>query len=130
MFDWKDIEEWKRIFRFYQAGLANAVFGYGAYAIFVALGMNIYAAQIVAHLSGMAFNFLTYSRYVFRSNPSSIPRYFGAYTGQYILSFGALAAADMMGLNPYMAGFAAIVFISMVNYLVLRFYVYKIKRAE
>jgi hypothetical protein len=36
----------------------------------------------------------------------------------------------MMGLNPYMAGFAAIVFISMVNYLVLRFYVYKIKRAE
>lgn len=130
MFDWKDIEEWKRIFRFYQAGLANAVFGYGAYAVLVALGINIYAAQIGAHLSGMAFNFVSYSRYVFRSNPSSILRYLGAYTVQYFVSLGALAAADMMGLNPYIAGFAAIAFISVVNYFVLRFYVYKTKRAE
>ena len=130
MFDWKDIEEWKRVFRFYQAGLVNALFGYGAYAAFVTLGLNIYAAQICAHLTGMAFNFLTYSRYVFRSNPSSIFRYFAAYGAQYVISLAALAAADAAELNPYLAGLAAIAFISVVNYFVLKIYVYRVKRAE
>jgi putative flippase GtrA len=127
MFDWRSSVERRRIFRFYQAGAVNALVGYGAYALFVTLGMNIYLAQITAHLAGMAFNFLTYNRYVFRGHTASLLRYLMAYAGQYVISVGALAVASLAGLNSYLAGLAAIVFISVVNYFVLKVFVYRVR---
>lgn len=37
------------IFRCYQAGLLNTVFGLGAYSLLVWVGMEIYAAQAISH---------------------------------------------------------------------------------
>lgn len=130
MFDWRSPTEWRRVFRFYQAGAVNAVVGYAGFALFVALGMNMFVAQICAHLTGMAFNFLTYSRYVFRGHPASLVRYLAAYAGQYIISASALWAAASAGLNPYLAGLAAIGFISVVNYFVLKVFVYRVRESQ
>lgn len=130
MFDWRSPTEWRRVFRFYQAGALNALVGYAGYALFVALGMNIFLAQICAHLAGMAFNFLTYSRYVFRGHPASLVRYFAAYAGQYVISVSALWVAASAGLNPYLAGLAAIGFISVVNYFVLKVFVYRVRETR
>ena len=38
-----------QLWRYYQAGIVNTAFGYGLYAAFVAAGLNMYVAQIVAH---------------------------------------------------------------------------------
>ena len=130
MFDWRAAEEWKRIWRFYQAGVVNALFGYGAYAAFIALGMNIFAAQILSHLLGMAFNYLTYGRFVFRDRDASVPRYLAVYAGQYVISVVALAMAHAMGFNPYLAGLAAIGVLSVVNYFVLKLFVYRVRSAR
>jgi len=51
------------IIRYYQAGALNAAFGYGLYVGLVWLGLGMYAAQLVAHLLGVAFNYFTYSRH-------------------------------------------------------------------
>lgn len=97
------------------------------YALFVALGMNIFLAQISAHMIGMAFNFLTYSGYVFRGHRASLLRFLGTYAGQYVISVCALWVAASIGLNPYLAGLAAIGFISVVNYFLLKIFVFKVR---
>ncbi len=130
MFDWRSPAEWRRVWRFYQAGVINTLFGYGAYALLVRLGLNIYLAQIASHLAGMAFNFLTYSRYVFKGHDASLIRYFASYAGQYAISVTALAGASAVGLNPYVAGLVAIGATSVVNYFVLKVFVYRVRGAR
>lgn len=55
-----------RVLRFLQAGAINTLFGYALYASLVAIGLHIYLAQVVAHVIAVAFNYVTYSRHVFR----------------------------------------------------------------
>jgi putative flippase GtrA len=130
MLDWRSIAEWKRILRYYQAGLVNAAFGYGLFAALIAGGLNMYLAQIIAHLIGMAFNYVTYSRYAFRGHTPSLPRFLGAYTGQYALSVTVLAACAALGATPYLAGFGSLVIVSVLNYFVLKKLVYRVVEAR
>lgn len=125
MFDWRSLREWKQVFRYYQAGVVNTAFGYGSYAALVALGLNIYLAQIISHVMGMAFNYVTYSRYAFRGHDPSILRYLGAYGVQYLLSVAALAGCTAIGASPYIAGLGSIVIVSVLNYFVLKKFVYR-----
>ncbi len=122
--------EWKRIWRYYQAGVINTLFGYGAYAALVALGLNMFLAQIISHLLGMAFNYITYSRYAFRGHSASVGRFIASYAANYILSVAALAAAAAAGLSPYLAGLVAIIVVSALNYLILSKLVYRTTGTE
>lgn len=125
MFDWKSKDEWGRVFRYYQAGIVNTAFGYGSYAACVALGLNIYLSQAISHVAGTIFNYATYSRYAFRGQNASIVRYLGAYVGQYLISLVSLAGFHRLGFGSYAAGFVTLFFVSALNYLVLRKFVYK-----
>lgn len=129
MFEWKSPAEWKRVVRYYQAGVVNTGFGYGCFAALVALGMNIYGAQILAHIAGMAFNYLTYSHYAFRGHRPALGRYLGSYGVNYLLSLGSLAALVHFGLSPYVAGLGSIFAVSIVNYFVLKLFVYRTQEA-
>lgn len=125
MFDWKSKDEWKRVVRYYQAGIANTAFGYGCYAALIALGLNLFLAQAMSHVIGTIFNYVTYSRYAFRDHNASVVRYLGAYAGQYLLSVLSLSLFVEAGLGPYAGGIATILFVSVVNYLVLKIFVYR-----
>lgn len=129
MFEWKSPAEWKRLLRYYQAGVVNTAFGYGSFAALVALGMNIYLAQILAHSAGMAFNYLTFSHYAFRGHRPSLGRYLGSYGVNYLLSLGSLAALVHLGLSPYVAGLGSIVAVSIINYFVLKLFVFRTQDA-
>ena len=120
MFDWRSGQEWKRIWRYYQTGVINTLFGFGLYALFVAAGLNMFVAQIVAHVLGVAFNYFTYSRYAFADQNGSWPRFILSYAANYLLSLAALAAAAQLVQSPYLAGLMAIVVVSIINYFVLR----------
>jgi putative flippase GtrA len=120
MFDWKSPAEWKRIVRYYQAGVINTAFGYGLFALFVWTGMHMYAAQIVAHVLGVVFNYFTYSRYAFAGQPGSRARFALSYMANYFLSLGALALTAIVVSSPYVAGLIATVAVSLINYFVLK----------
>jgi len=62
----------RRLWRYYQAGIVNTLFGYGLFALFVKLGLNMYLAQICAHVLGAAFNYYSYSRHVFHDAPYNL----------------------------------------------------------
>ena len=109
-----------RLWRYYQVGIVNTVFGYGVFALLVSLGVNIFVAQIVAHLFGVAFNYFSYSRHVFHDASASKLRFLMAYALNYFLGMAVLAAAAMVFRSPYIAGLLALLIASAINFLVLR----------
>jgi putative flippase GtrA len=125
MFDWRSAQEWKRLWRYYQAGIVNTLFGYGIFAGFVALGINMYVAQVMSHVLGATFNYFTYSRYAFAGHDASKLRFILSYAVNYLFSLGCLAALSFMTSSPYLAGLVSTVIVSATNYLVLRHLVFR-----
>lgn len=114
----------ERLWRYYQAGIVNTAFGYGLYALFVGLGLNMYLAQIIAHLMGMTFNYFTYSRHAFHDSDVSKGRFILSYAVNYLLGLAALWAASRVIVSPYLAGLVAVAVVSLINYLILKYWVF------
>ena len=114
----------ERLWRYYQAGIVNTAFGYGLYALFVAIGLNMYVAQIIAHVLGVAFNYFTYSRHAFHDAEASKLRFVMSYAVNYLLGLASLWAASQWIGSPYLAGFVAVIFVSLVNFFVLKHFVF------
>jgi len=120
----------ERLWRYYQAGIVNTAFGYGLYAAFVALGLNMYLAQIVAHMLGMTFNYFTYSRHAFHDSDVSKGRFILSYAINYLLGLAALWIASQFIVSPYLAGFVAVIVVSLINYLILKNWVFSVRDEE
>ena len=59
-------DEQSRLLRFVIAGVVNTLFGLAVFALLVRFGMAVWAALLTTWLSGLAFNFLSHGKYVFR----------------------------------------------------------------
>jgi putative flippase GtrA len=112
------------VFRFYQAAALNTLFGYGLYALLLWLGLGRYPAQAVAHVCGTGFNYLTYSRHVFRTRRGSPWRFVLTYAGNYALNLALLATLSLWVRSPYAAGLLATLAASVVNYAALKLFVF------
>lgn len=113
------------IWRYYQAGVINTLFGLGAYALLVRLGLDIYAAQLLAHLLGMGFNYFTYSRHVFRNSAPAKLRFILSYGANYLVSLAMLALVARFIASPYLAGIVATLIVSVINFFALKFVVFR-----
>lgn len=118
-----------QLIRFYQAAAINTGFGYGVFALMVWLGVNLYAAQIVAQVVGITFNYFTYSRHVFVDRTAAKSSFLLAYVGNYLVNLALLAVLARLIPSPYLSGFAATIGASIINYLVLRSLVFR-RRGE
>ena len=121
------VDEWYRLWRYYQAGIVNMLFGLAIYSIFVKVGFNIYLAQLLAHILGVAFNYFTYSRHTFHDMDGSRSRFILSYGGNYLLSLATLALFEQFIESPYLNGLLTVVIVSAINYLVLRKFVFKLR---
>lgn len=114
----------KELVRFYQAAAVNAAFGFGLYSLFVYAGANALVAQLVAHCIGVAFNYLTYSRHVFRNSAPAKFRFIIAYAINYLVGLTALLLVLMVVPSPYVAGFIALIIASAINFFALKYGVF------
>ena len=114
--------------RYYQAGILNTAFGYGLVALLLAVGVNVYIAQFLAHTAGVAFNYFTYSRHAFRTE-GSVKRFILSYVGNYLIGLAALATMLQFIQSPYLAGLLVVIFVSFINYFVLKHLVFAERRA-
>lgn len=117
-------ERLAEIWRYYQAGILNAAFGFGLYSLLVALGLDMYVAQIVGHVVGVGFNYFTYSRHAFRGSAPAKTRFAATYAVNYLVSLATLALAATLVRSPYVAGLISIVLTSVVNYFALKYLVF------
>lgn len=120
----------ERLWRYYQAGIVNTAFGYGLYALFVAVGINMYLAQIIAHVLGVAFNYFTYSRHAFHDADVSKTRFVLSYGVNYLLGLASLWSAAQVIPSPYLAGLIAVIVVSLINYVILRHWVFTVRRED
>ena len=112
-----------------RVGVLNAAFGYGVYALFLFVGVNLFAAQIIAHGLGMTFNYFMFRRHVFRDSRAAVVPYIAAYAVNYALSLATLAGLNRVMISDYLAGFLSIVLVALVNFVVLKFLVFLPKTA-
>lgn len=117
-----------QIVRYYQTGLVNTVFGFAAYALFVRLGLDLFIAQILAHMLGVGFNYLSYSHYVFKDARPAKLRFLLSYGGNYLVSLATLALMARMIASPYLAGLITIFLVALLNFFVLKKLVFIIGR--
>ena len=122
----QNVARLRELLRFYQAAIANTGFGISAYFLLVWLGFNPFAAQAIAHIAGMAFNYVTYSRHVFRGAAPAKLRFTVSYAAAYLVNVAALAMFSRFIHSPYMAGLAVAASVSLLNYFVLKRLVFRI----
>lgn len=123
-------ERLAELWRYGQAGAVNAAFGFGAYALLVWFGLNMYIAQILATVLGVGFNYLTYSRHVFRDVQGGKLRFVLSYVVNYMTSLMMLALAAQIVRSPYVAGALAIVVSAAINYFALKHFVFSSTRTS
>ncbi|MFM9827184.1 MAG: GtrA family protein [Sphingomonas sp.] len=109
-----------QLLRYYQVGLVNTGFGFACYAGLVALGLNIFAAQLVAYVAGASFNYITYRRFVFVGAAPAGRRFAASYLVHYLLSAAILAGLVRLIPSPYLAGLVTVLVASLVNYVALK----------
>ncbi len=114
-----------RLVRFYQAAAINTAFGFGVFALMIRLGVNLYVAQVIAQVLGVTFNYFTYSRHVFRDRTASKWSYVLTYGVNYLVNLALLAAFARVIRSPYLAGLAATIVASLINFLMLRSLVFR-----
>jgi len=110
----------KQLWRYYQAGIVNTLFGYGIYAVLLSVGVWMYAAQLMAHVLGVAFNYFTYTRHTFAEAEASKRRFALSYAFNYVLGLAGLAVASRVIASPYAAGLVSILFVSLINFFILK----------
>jgi putative flippase GtrA len=125
VFDWRSPGDWWQLIRYYAAGLINLAFGFLLFSLLVYLGMHVYLAQALSHFTGVMFNYLTYSRYVFDQNGSSKFRFGLSYVGNYLLGLVSLWAFLKLVDSPYIAGLMSAVAVSLINFVVLKALVFR-----
>src|SRR3546814_15904246 len=74
--------------------------------------LNMYAAQIIGHIIGVAFNYFTYRRHVFQRAAASKLRFIISYTLNYAVGLVFLAICAIILPSPYIAGLLAMVITS------------------
>lgn len=112
------------IWRYYQAGIVNTIFGLVIFSFLVWLGLNIYAAQFLSHICGVLFNYLCYSRFVFRHSRPARMRFVVAYAVNYFISLVTMALLAQLLETPYVIGILTVFFCSTINYFFLKKFVF------
>jgi putative flippase GtrA len=113
------------ILRYLAAGVLNTAFGYGLYAGLLWLGLGRYGAQAMGYVLGTGFNYITYSRGVFRDAGPAKLRFALSYAGNYLVNLAGLAIVSHFIANPYWAGAVTTMGVVVLNYLVLKKLVFR-----
>jgi len=117
--------EWLQLARYYVAGTINLGFGYVLFAALVWLGLQVYVAQAVGYVLGVIFNYFTYSRIAFTGQQGGKASFVASYVVNYLISVAFLWLALKAFPSPYVAGLVVTIAVSLVNYLVLKRWVFR-----
>ena len=95
MFDWRRKDEWLQLVRYYAAGLVNMAFGYIVFALLIWAGVEVFTAQAVGYVLGVAFNYFTYSRFAFAGHSVNKVNYVASYIANYLAGVALLVTANI-----------------------------------
>lgn len=114
------------IIRFLAVGVLNTAFGYGFYALLLALGLHYAVAAFLATAVGVMFNFQSSKKLVFQSRVHNrFIQFIFSYCLIYLINVIALTLLVQWGLSAYVAGLATLLPGAMMSYLLQKNWVFK-----
>lgn len=119
-----------RFVRFLAVGGLNTAFGFGVYALLLALGLHYSLAVAIGTVLGILFNFRSYGSLVFGATEAHrLPRFVGVYAVLYAVNTVGIGALVGIGLSPLAAGLALLLPVALLGYLLNARFVYGSDRA-
>ena len=111
------------LLRFGVAGILNAAFGYAAFSTLLLVGAGTGVALIGAAVAGVAFNFQTSKRLVFRSRGRTL-RFVAVYGLVLGVNWLALRGLGAMGVSTLVAQALLVLPAAIVSFLGQRLFVF------
>jgi len=109
--------------RFGVVGLLNTAFGYAVFAALVLAGLWPGPALAVATIAGVAFNFQTSRRLVFRSRGRG-ERFVAVYVGVFVLNWAALRTLNWVGFGDLVSQAMLVLPLAAISFLAQRVFVF------
>lgn len=111
--------------RFLAGGVLNTIFGYAVFLVTLSLGAGIGLALCAATLLGVAFNFQTSRRLVFRSRRTGLQLRFAAvYAIVLAINYLAIVALKRLGLADWSAQAVLLLPMAAVGFTLQRRFVF------
>jgi putative flippase GtrA len=115
----------RRFLRFVTAGALNTIFGFVVYSASLLLGAPVWAALLIATVTGVAFNFVTTGGYAFRSLMlAHFPRFATSYLGLYVVNWALLESLGRWIPNKILAQAVLCLPLAVVSYLLMAHWVF------
>ena len=114
------------LLRFGVVGLLNTAFGYAVFAVLVLAGIWSGAALVASTTAGVAFNFQTSRRLVFRSR-GRLLRFVGLYCAVLALNWSALRALHWTGLNDLRSQALLVLPLAAISFAAQRTFVFDLE---
>ncbi len=115
-----------RFLRFLVAGLINTGVGFAVYSAAIVLGCAVWAALLVANLSGVVFNFFTTGGYAFRCRVlARFPRFAIAYAAVYAINWLGIQWLGGLQLDAITAQAVLTVPLAVLSYAIMSRFVFR-----
>lgn len=116
----------EQFLRFLAVGLLNTLFGYGVFAALVLAGVPPMPALVLTYVVGIAFNFFTTRRFVFRdSSRSSLPRFVAAYGVIYLFNVALFRLVEAAGAGPLLAQALCLPVVAVFSFFLFKLHVFR-----
>jgi len=115
----------RRFIRFLLVGGLNTLFGYGAFSLFIYLGLHYSLAALLGTILGILFNFQTVGRLVFSYyRHNLIFKFVAVYGIAYLLNIIGLYFFNLADVSNYLAGAILIIPIAIIAFILNKFFVF------
>lgn len=115
-----------RFIRFGFIGAWNTGLSAAVYVLSLYLGAPYYLAVLVTNVAAVVNNYLTFRFFVFGDRPRApVLRYLFGFAVNYAFTVAAVGFfADIIGMNDYFAGFAALPFVAVFSFALNNWFVF------
>lgn len=115
-----------RFVRFLLVGGLNTAFGYGFFALLIALKLPVPLAVLISNIGAVLFNFRSTGRLVFGSRDNRLLwRFVANYGVMYALNLAALEGLMHLGLGVYAASALLILPLAIVSFTLNKTFVFR-----
>ena len=115
-----------KVMRFLLVGGLNTAVAYGAYALFLFMGLTYASANFLALIVGIGIGFKTQGILVFQNSDNRLfVRFVVFWVAMYLLNIGLIAQLMSLGLNAYAAGAVTFPLIATLSFVVQNSFVFK-----
>jgi len=116
----------RRFVIFLAVGVLNTAFGYGCFALLLALHLHYSLAALFSTVLGVLFNFRTIGRIVFRNGSNRLLiRFVAVYLVGYGFNLLGLKLLMLAGVSPYWGGALLLLPSAVLSFFLLKKFVYR-----